>query len=73
LGVWPENRQAVEAFLACQTQWRVLAGFKQVLFIGLDYAGARAALDALAIAITPDLWRDLQIMEAAAAHALNGN
>ncbi|WP_024328862.1 MULTISPECIES: DUF1799 domain-containing protein [unclassified Thioalkalivibrio] len=40
IDVWPENWDAVEVFLRCQTQWRVgMAGAT-----GLDYAGVDVAL-----------------------------
>jgi hypothetical protein len=84
-GIWPENRAIVEAFLAVSLQWRVSAhgGGGMVspaggaimpivpLFIGLDYAAVRAGLDAEGIVVTPELWRGLRTMEAAAAAALN--
>lgn len=75
-GVWPENVEAVTAFYAVTSQWRVVSmsgGFApgRLVTIGLDYAGVRAGLDAEQIAVTPDLWRDLRIMEDAACAALN--
>lgn len=33
---------------------------------GLDYAGARAGLEMAGIEVTPDLWADLQVIEAGA-------
>jgi hypothetical protein len=84
-GVWPENAPIVEAFFAVATQWRVApiggGGFAGMggaaiapahpMFIGLDYSAARVCLDALAIVVTPERWRGLQIMEFAACAALN--
>lgn len=74
-GVWPENEPAVLAWLIVQTQWRVaavgsLAG-GGIVWLGLDYAAARAGLDAAGIDTTPALWSDLQIMEGAACELLN--
>lgn len=43
-----------------------------LVFLGLDYAGARIGIEAAGIAITPELWAGLRIMERAAARALNG-
>lgn len=43
--VWPDNRQAVEVFLAMRTQWRVGAGGP----IGLDYG------------VLPEIWRRLRV------------
>ncbi len=38
---------------------------------GLDYAGARAGLGLAGLNVTPDLWSDVQVIEAAAVAALN--
>lgn len=59
-----------------QTQWRTAQvpiglGASTIHWLGLDYAAVRTALDALAIAVTPELWRALQIMEGEARAALN--
>jgi hypothetical protein len=45
---------------------------ERVIYLGLDYAGVRTAFDALAFDISPDLWRQLQVMEEAARDRLNG-
>jgi hypothetical protein len=75
-GVWPVNIPAVAAFCAAGSQWRttliVAGGAIVTRFLGLDYAGLRVALDALGIAVTPDLFAGLQVMEGAARNALNG-
>ncbi|WP_257195879.1 MULTISPECIES: DUF1799 domain-containing protein [unclassified Bradyrhizobium] len=83
--IWPDNVPAVEAFLAVATQWRVVAcspggalgpgggaiGPSVPIYLALDYAAVRAGLDAEGIAVTPELWRGLRVMEQAAAAALN--
>ena len=61
--LWPGQEVPVRAFLAVSTQWRV-AGMGAV--IGLDYAGARAGLEAEGITVSPDDWRDLRAIEAGA-------
>jgi Phage related hypothetical protein (DUF1799) len=75
--VWPENAPAVAAFLSACSQWRVatLSNMERarIVYLGLDYAGARIAIEAAGIAITPQLWADLCVMEAAACAALNGD
>jgi hypothetical protein len=75
-GVWPHNVAAVTAFLAVSTQWRtaLTAGEHglRTIFVGLDYAAARAGLDGLGIAVTPELWARLVVIERAARDALNG-
>ena len=70
-GVWPDNIPAVAAFLAVATQWRMVAGDAGSTAIGLDYAGARAGLDASGIAVTPDLWTGLRLVESGALSAMN--
>lgn len=75
-GLWLENVAAVDAFLACDTQWRTAAvagGLApgRIVFIGLDYAGARAGIEAAGIALTPEIWEGVRIMEAEARDALN--
>ncbi|MEX2126974.1 MAG: DUF1799 domain-containing protein [Xanthobacteraceae bacterium] len=74
--VWRENWGIVCAWLAAATQWRTTTGFEErrwrVVWIGLDYAGARAGIDAMGIAVTPELWTGLLVMEAEARAALNG-
>jgi hypothetical protein len=75
--VWPENAEAVAAFLSACSQWRVatmssMAG-SRIVYLGLDYTGARAGIEAAGIAITPQLWADVCVMEAAARAALNGD
>lgn len=71
-GLWPENAPALEAFLAVTTQWRVVATAKGPLFFaGIDYQGARAGFDLAGIAMTPEVWADVQMIEAGAWGALN--
>ncbi len=76
-GVWAENMPALAAFLAVATQWRVATvggGMMpaQLLYLGLDYSGAIAGLGAAGIALTPEIWDGVTIIEAAARDALNG-
>ncbi|WP_064742217.1 DUF1799 domain-containing protein [Inquilinus limosus] len=75
-GVFPENWPAVCAWSAVCTQWRTGAvpgglGPGRILYLGLDYAGARAGLALASIDNTPELWAGLQIMEGAAIEELN--
>lgn len=66
--VFEENREIVELFIAADTQWRY-AGANAVP-AGLDYAGVRAAADAIGVAITPEVHSGLRVMERAATRAL---
>lgn len=70
-GVWAQNVPALTAFLVASTQWRVVAGAADLFVLGLDYAGARAGIEGAGIEITPQLWGDLQVIEAAALAELN--
>lgn len=70
-GVWPDHLEAVTAFLAVSTQWRVLAGEGGAYWLGLDHAAAKAGLDLAGISLTPAQWADVQMIEAGAKAALN--
>lgn len=71
--VWPGNWDIVNAFCAVASQWRTISlASGKVWWEGLDYAAVRAGLGFARIRLTPDQWRGLQVMERAAADALNG-
>lgn len=71
-GIWESNVQAVHAFLTIDSQFR-MTGLARggVLVQGLDYSGARAGLELAGVAATPDLWSDIQMIEAGAVGELN--
>jgi len=74
--VFPENWTAVCAWSAVCTQWRTAAisgglGAGRLVYLGLDYAGARAGLALADMDVTPELWAALQVMEGAAIEELN--
>lgn len=75
-GVWPHNRVAVAAFLAGASQWRTALGVTErglrTLWIGLDYAGVKVALEPRGIVLDAATMAGLQAMEAAARDVLNG-
>lgn len=65
----------MRAFMSVNTQWRVVAasglsGF-WLRWIGLDYAAARAGIEAAGVAMTPALWEGVRVMEKAALPVLN--
>ena len=75
-GVWVQNREIVEAFLAVSGQWRT--GLKMVpgaglhtFWLGLDYAGAAAGLELAGIDMTPRNWAGVRVMEEVARRTLN--
>lgn len=70
--IWGCNRPALLAFLAIQTQWRVLAQADGSRFwVGLDYAAAEPAFRLEGLTLTPADWVGLRIIEDAARTALN--
>ncbi len=70
--IWPENADALELFIALQTQWRVAAGFG-VAYLGLDYAGVEHAMRLRGVkrAERARLFEKIQAMESAALRELN--
>lgn len=68
-----ENLTAVHVFVAMQTNWRVVAGMGGVVYQGLDYPSLQSVANMLGIKrkTLPDLFSDIQIMEAAALPLLN--
>lgn len=66
--VFPENADSVRLFEKVIGCWRVCAGFKGLMYLGLDYPSVRAVMDLAGIPRKqwPALFRDLQVMEVAA-------
>lgn len=72
IGVWNINVAAVTAFLSIDSQFRVTArGTGSVLVTGLDYTGVQAGLALAGIAVTPQVWGDIQLIETGAVAELN--
>jgi hypothetical protein len=65
--VWPENWPAVQAFLKVQTQWATGMGGPT----GLDYTRVRDGLELAGVSVTPELFEQLQVMEAGALKAFS--
>ncbi len=71
-GIWEDNVAALEGFLAVCTQWRYLAlADGSVLRTGLDYTAVRAGFDLAGVAMTPELWTHIQLIEFGAKEASN--
>jgi len=67
--VWKKNWPSLVAFLACETQWRAIAGLERIHWLGLDYSAVDVVLRRLK---SPKrVFRDLQAMEHAALSILN--
>ena len=63
----------MNAFCAIFSQWRIVAlASGRMFYSGLDYAGTRAGLEEAGIAVTPQLWAGIRIMEIEAKRVLNG-
>ena len=77
VAVWRSNAPAVAAFLVAGTQWRtaldVVDGRVRMVWIGLDYAGAKISIEQSGMVLTADNWTGVRIIEAAARDALNGD
>lgn len=57
------NADALDAWLACDTQWRVAATMAGMIWLGLDYAGVDVVLRRSKFADPDAVFRDLQVME----------
>lgn len=71
--VWPENWDALELFLACDTQWRVVQGMGASRVLGFDYQGVEIVMRHVGTkrAERTKRFAQLQVMERAAANAMN--
>lgn len=67
--VWDVNWPSLNAFTACQTQWRVVAGMSRAFWLGLDYSAVDVVLRRRNL---PDqVFEDLRVMEAEALRTFN--
>jgi hypothetical protein len=63
----------IDLFLTISSQWRTAPlADGRVHWVGLDYAAVRVGLDLAGQAVDAGLWAGIQVMERAAAAALNG-
>lgn len=46
-------------------------GGAKVIWVGLDYGAARAALDLAGLTVTPETWADVRAIEGGAIEELN--
>ena len=62
--VLPSNWKSVCAFLACETQWRVVTSMAGLIWLGLDYQGVDVVLRRSSA--DEAVFADIQIMESEA-------
>ena len=67
----PENWQAIEVFVACQTQWRYLSGMGGAVRTGLDYTAVHAVMVMMQVEDTKDCLMRLQVCEQEALEIFN--
>nr|WP_284737694.1 DUF1799 domain-containing protein [Agrobacterium rosae] len=68
--VFAPNWDSVTAFLACETQWRVIAGAKKLIWLGLDYVAVDIVLRRYEFSNT--VFAELQVLELDALSVLKG-
>ena len=69
--IWQDNVATLEVFLACRSQWRILAGFGCVVYLGLDYPGVEVVMRRLNVSDNKTMFNDIQHMEWAALAVFN--
>lgn len=70
--LWEAHRPAWEAFAAVAGQWRTVPREHRTVWLGLDYQAAQAGLALAGIAVDPETWAEVRMIEAGARGALNG-
>jgi len=69
--IWRDNLPALEIFLACHKQWRILTGVDKPWYQGLRYVEVEAVMRLKRVKDKAAVFADLQVMEDAAVEALN--
>lgn len=75
-GIWPENADALRAFLFSETQWNVVGTFGGVHWLGLKYEAVERAFKNHPPENEVDAWDALRVLEAEAVrlrNSKNGN
>lgn len=63
LELWPWHLEALEAFFAICSQWRVIAIGARIMPIGLDYTAAQSGLQLAGLTVDADMWGDIRTIE----------
>lgn len=69
--IWHDNLAALEVFLACHTQWRILTGGDKPYYQGLRYLEVEAVMRIKRVKDKTAVFADVQVMEEAAREVLN--
>lgn len=69
--IWHDNLAALEVFLACHTQWRILTGGDKPYYQGLRYLEVEAVMRIKRVKDKAAVFVDVQMMEEAAREVLN--
>ena len=75
VAIWDAHLPAWKAWCAVSGQMRTQAlstmDGARIVWLGLDYAGARAGLDLAGIGVSPEIWDEVRTIEGAAIEELN--
>lgn len=69
--VMRSNADSLDAWLGCDSQWRIAAGMGGLIWLGLDYSAVDVVLRRAQVADPDAVFMDLQIMEGAALKVLS--
>ncbi|WP_016854793.1 DUF1799 domain-containing protein [Halomonas smyrnensis] len=69
--IWAEHHPALELFLACRTQWRIIAGMGGAHYQGLDYLAVESVMRMRGVEDMAGMLEQLQQLEAGALELLN--
>lgn len=71
--MWAEHTEALDVFLACRTQWRIIAGMSGAHHQGLDYPAMESVMRMKGVDDPSDTLAKIQHIEAGALEALNSD
>lgn len=69
--IWPENADALRAFLFAATQWRIASAMAGVVWLGIEHEALERAFRLYPPADLRDAWWAVQVMEAEAVWLRN--
>lgn len=69
--IWRDNLDSLNAYTACDTQWRWMMCGTKAVRLGLDYPGVQTVLWGLKVKNPQQVFNDIRAMEAAALEIFN--